>query len=242
MAKPSSAANVVKSKGNDPVTSIRVRVGALAIVGLLGCLACGRAVGESSTGATASVPRTASPSVTAPSPAISLPDPTRFTSQNCSGTPSTTAARALGAYYTMRVASGWTDTGDYRHTESLLLELTAPASYGNSPARIQFHALPYDVQKDFGSQATAHSIAADEATSHQHFSSPRSTATFVTDCSVAGEPAAAFGYADGNELGYWLLIVRHNRLMGVRLFGTGGIGDQAIKDALGMMNSIAWTI
>jgi hypothetical protein len=141
----------------------------------------------------------------------------------------------------MSAASGWTDTGDYIRTESLLLELTAPASYGNSPTRIKFHALPFDVQKDFGSQATAHFIAVDEATTHRHFTSPGSTATSVTECSVAAEPAAAFGYADGNERGYWLLIVRHNSLLGVQLLGTGGISDEAINDALGMMGSIMWT-
>jgi hypothetical protein len=197
-------------------------------------------VGNGATSATASAPRTASPSATS-SPATSLPDPVRLTSQNCSGKPPTTAARALGAYYTLREAPSWTDTGDYVHTESLLLELTAPANYVDSPTRIRFLAFPYDVKLDFGPQATAHSIAADEATTHQRFTSPQSTATLVSDCSVAAESAAAFGYADGNEHGYWLLIVHHDRLLAVQLFGAGGIDDQAINDALGMIGSIAWT-
>jgi hypothetical protein len=192
---------------------------------------------------TASAERSASPAISpTTAAAATLPDPSRFTSQNCSGTPPTTAVRTFGAYYTMRLASGWPDTGDYKHTESLLLELTAATSYGYSPTRIQFHAFPYDVKADFGSQATAHSIALDEAKTHQHFSSPRSMATDVTDCTVATEPATAFGYSDGNERGYWLLILRHNRLFGIRLFGAGGIGDPAILDALGMLNSLAWTI
>jgi hypothetical protein len=63
----------------------------------------------------------------------------------------------------------------------------------------------------------------------------------VTDCSVAAEPTAIFGYADGNEQGYWLLIVHHDRLLAVQLLGTGGIGDQAINDTLGMIASITWT-
>jgi len=141
----------------------------------------------------------------------------------------------------LRATPGWTDTGDYVHTESLLLELTAPASYGNSPTRIDFLAFPSDVKVDFGPQATAHSIAADEATTHQRFTSSQSTATLVTECSVAAEPAAAFGYAEGNARGYWLLIVHQDRLLAVRLFGTGGIGDQGITDALGMIGSITWT-
>jgi photosystem II stability/assembly factor-like uncharacterized protein len=169
-----------------------------------------------------------------------LPDPMRLTSQKCTGTPPTTLARTVGNRYTIRVPSGWTDTGDYVHTESLLLELTAPASYGNSPTRIQFLALPYDVQRDFGTSTTAHAIAADEAATHR-FTSTRSVATSAVDCPVAGESAAAIGYADANEHGFWLLFIHRNSLLGVRLFGAGGIGDNVIQDALGMVGSIAWT-
>jgi hypothetical protein len=222
----------------------RVRLITLVAMGLICCFACGRApsVGDIRAGATASAARTATPSAIAPVSAASPPAPTRLTSQNCSGIPPVTAPRTLGFRYTMRAPSGWTDTGDYRHTESLLLELTAPASYGNSPTRIQFHALPFDVHNDFGSSTTAHSIAADEAATHRHFTSPRSAATSVADCSVAGVPAAAFGYADSNERGYWLLFIHKDSLLAVRFFGIGGIGDQATKDALDMIGSIAWTV
>jgi hypothetical protein len=141
----------------------------------------------------------------------------------------------------MRAAAGWSDTGDYVHTESLLLELTAPSAFGDAPTRVKFLAFPYDVQADFGSQATAHSLAAEDATDHQHFTSVGSLTTSVSDCTVAAEPAAAFGYVEGNERGYWLLIVHHDRLLGIQLFGTRGVGDQAVGDVLGMMGTIAWS-
>jgi hypothetical protein len=169
------------------------------------------------------------------------PDPLRLTGQNCSAAPSTTKARALGAYYTLGLAPSWIDTGDYVHTESLLLQLTAPASYGYGPTRINFHAFPYDVPKDFGSKATARSISEDDSVTHQHITLPRLIATLVADCVVAAEPAAAFGYSEGNYRGYWLLIVHHERLLGVHLFGAGGVSDQALQDALGMIGSITWT-
>jgi hypothetical protein len=182
--------------------------------------------------------------IPSPSPTVSQieapPDPSRLTSQKCSGAPAPTPARSVESRYTIRVPSGWTDTGDYVHTESLLLELTAPASYGNSRTRLQFLALPYDAQRDFGTSTTAHAIAADEAATHR-FTYPGSTATSALDCPVGGESAAAFGYADANEHGYWLLFIHRNSLLGVRLFGAGGIGDEAIQDALGMIGSIAWT-
>jgi hypothetical protein len=122
----------------------------------------------------------------------------------------------------------------------LLLELTAPANYANAPTRIKFFAFLYDVQLDFGPQATAHSIASDHAASH-FGSTTRSIATPVSDCSVAAESAAVYGYADGNVQGYRVAIVHHNRLLGIWLFGIGGVDDQAIKDALAMMSSIVWT-
>jgi len=206
---------------------------AAAVVVALAAAACegGRASGPSSGAHTSSLTVSS----------LSPPDPTRLTASGCLGSASSAAPRTVGRY-TIRIPSGWTDTGDYTHTESLLLELTAPASYGNPPSRIQFLALPYDVQRDFGTSTTAHSIAVNEAKTHQHFTSPLSAATSVADCSVAGEPAAVFGYADGNERGYWLLFIHDNGLLGVRLFGTGGIGDQAIQEALSMIGSITWTV
>lgn len=219
---------------------IRVRVGALAVVGLLG-LACGRAptVGEIPTAATASASRTASPSATATLPVTSLPDPVRFSSQNCSGTTPTTAARALGAYYTMRVASTWTDTGEY-FRESLLLELTAPASYGYAPTRIRFWAFPGEVHVIYGAYATAHSIAVQHAATPE-FSSAQSRATSVSDCLIGAEGAGVFGYAQGGERGYRLSMVHKDRLAEIWLFGTGGVSDSALRDALGMIGSIVWT-
>jgi len=212
------------------------RLGTVVAIGLVTVLACGRvpAGGDNSSTSAASAPRTTSPAAT------SLPDPTRLTTQNCAGAPSTSPSRALGGYYTMRPASGWTDTGDYVHTESLLLELTAPASYGDAPTRIKFLALPIDVRADFGPQATAHSIAADHVAKHLG-SSAQSVATSVADCSVAAESAALFGYADGNDLGYRLVIVHNDRLLEIWMAGSGGISDQALQDSLGMMGSIAWT-
>jgi hypothetical protein len=120
------------------------------------------------------------------------------------------------------------------------LELTAPTSYGYAPTRIKFLALPIDVRADIGPQATAATIAEDHI--KRHFgSSSQSVATSVSECSVAAEPAAIFGYADGNEQGYRLVIVHNNRLLEIWMSGGGGFSDQAVQDALKMMASIAWT-
>ena len=139
----------------------------------------------------------------------------------------------------MRAAPGWSDTGDYVHTESLLLELTAPASYPNAPTRIEFHSFPGEVHVLYGSQATAHSIAAEHARSH-FGSSAQSIASTVVDCSIAAETAAVFGYADGTERGYRVSIVHKDRLFEIWLFGTDGLSAQSIQDGLGMIASMAW--
>jgi hypothetical protein len=141
----------------------------------------------------------------------------------------------------MRPPAGWTDTGDYVHTESLLLELTAPASYGFAPTRIRLFAFPYDVLADFGAQATAHSLATDETTPRKRITSSQLQTTAVSDCPLALEAASTFGYAVGSERGYWILVLHHDRLFGIQLLGTGGIGDPGTQDALSMLGTIAWS-
>src|SRR5260370_39087926 len=137
---------------------------ALALAGLV--VACGRAPADFNS-STASAARTPSP---APSPSPSMPtyaapDPTLLTASNCSGVPASTSPQLLGNYYTVRPAASWTKTGDYQHTETLLLELTAPQSYGSAPTRIQFHSDLGAVHLGYGAGATAHSIAQKRADS-----------------------------------------------------------------------------
>ena len=63
----------------------------------------------------------------------------------------------------------------------------------------------------------------------------------IADCTVGGNPAAVFGYADGGQVGFFIWIVHGNLLYGIRLVGVGGISDQAVQDALGMIGSITWS-
>jgi hypothetical protein len=137
----------------------------------------------------------------------------------------------------MRLASGWTDTGNYRE-DGLLLELTAPAAYNYAPTRMKFYIFIPPVSTKYGSQATAHSLAVEDTT----WISSKAVVSPVADCSVAAESAAVFGYADGNERGYRLSVVHKDFWYGIWLFGNGGVSDAALGDALGMMGSVVWTI
>ncbi len=172
-------------------------------------------------------------------PLLATPDPSRLTASKCSGPAPGTAQRQFGNY-TLRFSPDWVDTGNDRPTESRALELAAPAAYGNRPILFQLHQFPIEVATSFGSAATAHSIAAKMAASHP-LMSDKAVASAIADCTVGRETAAVFGYADGGQVGFWVWMVHKDLLHGIRLVGAGGISDQAIQDALGMMGSIGWT-
>jgi len=212
-----------------------VVVASLALSG-----ACGRppAGADVSSTPTASATRTESPSPSVPP----VPDASQFVVSNCAGSAPNTPPRSLGRYYTIRVVPGWPDTGDYVHTETLLLELTAPQSYGYGPTKIQFHSDLGPVHTVYSPQATAHSIAQQHATSiAQDTGAPQAVAGAVKDCAVGGEPASVFGFSDGTNAGYRLYTVRHDLLFEIHLFGNGGVSSQAIQDSLGMIGSLTWT-
>jgi hypothetical protein len=148
----------------------------------------------------------------------------------------------LGGYYTMQIAPAWTDTGNYAGTETLLLELVAPQTYGFSPTEIQFHSDLGPVHTVYSPQATSDSIAQQHAASiASDLASPQAIAGTVSDCSVGGEPAAAFGYTDRTTAGYRLYVVHKDYLYEIRLFGSGGVSNRAIQDSIGMIGSLIWT-
>ena len=209
----------------------------LAILG-----ACGRPADDSGV-TTASATRTESPSVV-PSPLgspLPIPDAKLLTASNCSGSAPATTPRALGGYYTLRIAPSWTDTGNYVGHETLLLELVAPQTYGFAPTEIQFHSDLGPVHIVYSPQATSDSIAQQHAASiASDLASPQAIAGTVSDCNVGGEPAAVFGYSDPTSAGYRLYVVHKDYLYEVRLFGSGGVSNQAIQDSVGMIGSLAW--
>lgn len=172
--------------------------------------------------------------------AESVPDVTRLTASNCSGVAATSPPQLLGSYFTIRVAPNWTKTGDYQRTETLLLELTAPQNYLSAPTTIQFHSDLGAVHTAYGPQATAHSIAQKQADSVVPTLSVSGVAGQVSDCTVGGEPAAAFGFSAGTFEGYFLYFVHGDGLFEVVLLGVGGISNDAIHDSLGMIGSLKW--
>lgn len=165
---------------------------------------------------------------------------TRLTASNCSGPAAISPPQLLGSYFTIRPAPNWTKTGDYQHTETLLLELTAPQTYLSAPTTIQFHSDLGAVHTAYGPQATAHSIAQKEADSVVPTISVSGVAGQVSDCTVGGEPAAAFGFSAGAYEGYFIYVVHSDVLFDVVVLGFGGVSSEAIHDSLGMIGSLRW--
>jgi len=172
------------------------------------------------------------------SPLLVPPDVRLITASGCSGPNPATQVRPLGNY-TLRLASGWADTGNDNPTESRVIELAAPIAYGDAPTLLQLHQFIGPVSTLYGKDATAHTVALREAASHL-FTSPLAETSSVGDCTVGGDPAALWGYSDGGQVGYWILVVHKDLLHGIRLLGANGISDQAVDDALGMIGSISW--
>ena len=210
------------------VSRSHVWIGVIAVLGLLGASGC---MTDSSRATTASASRTT---------VRSVPDVTRLTNSDCSGPAAPSAPQRLGRYFTIRVAPSWTKTGDYQRTETLLLELTAPQTYRSAATIIQFHSDLGAVHVGYGAGATAHSIAQKHADSVVPDVSVSGVAGLVSDCSVGGEPAAAFGFSAGTFEGYYLYFVHEDGLFEVILLGVGGISNESIHDALGMIGSLKW--
>jgi hypothetical protein len=112
--------------------------------------------------------------------------------------------------------------------------LTAPLTYGNVPTMMEFHSL-----LGTGNLISARSLAY-EWRGRRHSNASSSTTTDVSDCVVGGEPAALFGYSYSGQLGYEIYTVHKGYGYAIFLFGSRGVSDQAIGDALGMLSSIAW--
>ena len=167
-------------------------------------------------------------------PQLAPLDPSRLTASKCAGSPSQTSPSDLH-YLTARLNPNWTDsTKDAGPTETRLIELTAPRDYGYVPTMMEFHSLIGP-----GNLTSARSVAY-EWRGIRHSNASSSRTTDIADCVVGGEPAALYGYSYAGQLGYEVYIVHEGYGYAIFLFGDGGVNDQAINDALGMLSSIVW--
>lgn len=162
-----------------------------------------------------------------------------FRANDCVDQPSGSRTAPLGDNFhvVVRVPSGWTKVPPHP-TETELLGLDAPSGYSNQPTRIQVLSLMGYFQTETVDQLAQQYYS---PSYHENVPSGQLVGT-VTDCPVAGEPAAFFQYIQGNVSGYLVIFLHFHYLYGLRLEGAGGLDPQAARDAKRILGSWEWTI
>lgn len=154
----------------------------------------------------------------------------------------------------VQVPSGWTQEAP-GPSETQMLVLHSPSGLSNTPTRVGLLALIAAANADTPEQVAAQWWYGPGA--------PGSNPDFeahivgqVTDCTVAGDPAAFFQYTAkrsqlvdsraGDWTGYMVVFVHHrlpyNLPYALRIEGTSGIDPRAIHDAKAILGSWTWII
>ena len=217
----------------------RLAAAILLSIGGLMLMSCG----GTSTG---SLPTSASATSSASSTGTPLSSPSSsasplnyFRTNDCVDQPTGSQTAPLGDdfHVVVRVPSGWTQVPPHP-TETELLGLDAPSGYSNQPTRIQVLSLMGYFQTETVDQLAPQYYGA----SLNESVPPVQLVGAVTDCTVAGEPAAFFQYIQGNVSGYLVLFLHFDYLYGLRLEGVGGLDPQAARDARRILGSWGWTV
>jgi hypothetical protein len=220
-------------------------------------VACGRAPNESTVAS--------SPDATATQATSSAQNPgPNLAPGDCVASAKGQRTAPLGAQQiTLQIPDGWRDTGDYSQSETLLLQLTAPLSYGSNQVVFQLHSLigprqgssshrEAQLNRDQLSQAVFTDAIG------RSFQNPNPVIpSQVSECPLGGEAAAFFDFTVQGRLGeapqaqdpraleYWIYVLHHPNqqfplLYVVQIYGVGGIDQQSMNDVKSMLGSWMW--
>ncbi len=136
---------------------------------------------------------------------------------------------------TIQVPAGWTDTSTtVASNGTLLLQLTASASYRDAPTTVQVHSLLVSVTGSSSREQARQSAA-------QYLRNPKPPAIGpILDCTIAGQPAAFFILVSGPKTEIDFYLLHANFVYLVRVDGTGGIDPKAVADIKSMLGSLAF--
>jgi hypothetical protein len=168
---------------------------------------------------------------------------------------------------TVQIPPGWSDsTSSAARSETLLLQLNAPPSYGNSHVVFQLHSLlgprresssHHEAELEWASlQQASFTDARGQSFPNANPVSP-SQITQIADCILGGEPAAFFSFWYQGTLGvapkpqdprrfeYRNYILHHADqqypfLYLVEVTGEGAIDQQSMADVKSMLGSWKW--
>jgi hypothetical protein len=205
----------------------------VAILGLVVVSGCGY-VPTARPGDEASPTRTASSTLTS-SPS---PNPMAFQAGDCVSTPASGATRTqpFGDYYgtTIQAPPGWTREAP-GPSESELAVFDAPAIYTDPPTKLRvLNPMGY-YPNSAVNQVIGRFIGPDDGT-------PIVLVGEVGDCSVQSDSAAFLQYTQGDRRGYIIAILHFDSLYEVQLEGSGGVDQNAVRDAKQLLGSWQWTV
>jgi hypothetical protein len=210
---------------------------ALAIVLPIVLIGCGRVADQ------------AANAMSAPSPGASLapsaaPTSTsELTASNCVSPGAGARTSPLGRDgVTLQIAPGWTPSAPTGESETLLLQLNAPASYGPHHVVFQLHSL---LGPRHGS--TSHREADADRARQANQSSPGAAIASgsTTDCNVGNEPASFVRLTRGGATEIRIYVLHHFDgqypfLYLVVVTGTGGVDSSSMQDIKRMLGSWSW--
>lgn len=200
---------------------------ALTLVLLLGVAA--PACGTSSGGAITSPSAAQSPSQLATKVA-------GLDAGDCTGQPSGRVTQPMGDHrLTIQVPAGWVDTSaTVASNGTLLLQLTAPASYRDAPTTFQLQSL-------LGSVTGSSSREQAQQSAAQDLKNPKPPAIGpILDCTIAGQLAAFFVVNTGRSIEIDFYLLHANFVYLVRINANGGIDPKAVTDIKAMLGSLAF--
>lgn len=204
----------------------------VAVVLLAGC---GRVAGGSSSSPLASASSTIAS--TSPSSSIGL------ALNDCTASPSGNRTQTLGRDgVSVQVPSGWTQGPGDPQSETLLLQLNAPASYGPSNVVVQLHSL---LGPRRGSSSINEANLDSARWTDPSNPSPRVAAGPATGCSFGGEAAAFVQFTFGSMIEIRIYILHHADqpfpfLYEIVVDSYGAIDQRSMGDIKSVLGSWTW--
>jgi hypothetical protein len=185
-------------------------------------------------------------------PISASPHPNAFGPSDCVDQPTGTLTSPLpdNFHVVVRVPDGWAREPQ-SPSQTQMLVLDAPAGYSHAPTQIALLSLmgyfpsetPADVAGEFYGPAPPGG--------HPEFAAQ--LVGEIGNCTVAGDSASFFQYSSqrsqiagtgtpGQFSGYMIVFLHFHYAYGVRVEGTGGLDQQAVRDAKQILGSWTWTI
>lgn len=208
---------------------------------LLAAVACGRVSGSAGAATSPSATSVASGTRTSPTP---LPTPTgtnpKLVAADCLAAPAGSRTAQMGNdQISVDIPPGWTQPTSTGPSETLLLQLNAPPTYGSDSVMLQLHSF-LGPRPGSSSHHELEIDAANLVTASQWI-----VVGSITDCSVGGENASFVEFSHGKTVEFRVYVLHNPRqryplLYVVVIAGKGAIDDQSMLDAKRVMGSWNW--